>query len=90
MKRAAMSGRVRNSVNSQTETVLKLGRPIETRWSRTEDARKKACKCSFELASRNQQNIKRKATEDMANDVFRGPSRTEDQLVRGKESSQLQ
>jgi len=86
MKRAAMSGRVRNSVNSQTETVLKLGRPIETRWSRTEDARKKACKCSFELA--NQQNIKRKATEDMANDVFRGSSRTEDQLVRGKESSQ--
>ena len=53
-----------------------------------EDVRKQACKCSAELASRNRHKTKRKTTEDMATDVFRGSPRTEDNLERGKESSQ--
>ena len=49
---------------------------------------KQACKCSSELASRNQQKTKRETTDGMATDVFIGSSRTEDKLERGKESSQ--
>ena len=50
-------------------------------WSSIEDARKQACKCSSHFASRNRQKTKRKTTEDMVTDVFRGSPRTEDMAV---------